>query len=200
MSRLVATERKQKIVAAAVSLFSVKGFEGTTTRELARKAKISEALLFRHFPDKKSLYKAILSAKMEEQVSSMVQDLPAEPLKKTLEEVARRVFSQNEKDPAFLRLLLFSALEGHELSELFFQKRNLPLLEILKKVLSEGMKSGQLRSMDADLAARTFTAMVFGFIQMRLLFKIPGLVRRSKEEIVNSCVAVFLNGISKRTE
>jgi AcrR family transcriptional regulator len=58
--RLDSDERRRTIVAAAVPLFAQKGFAGTTTRELAEAANISEALLFRHFPSKKHLYGEIL--------------------------------------------------------------------------------------------------------------------------------------------
>jgi TetR/AcrR family transcriptional regulator, transcriptional repressor of aconitase len=60
MTRLDSDERRKAIVAAAVPLFARKGFAGTTTKELAEAAGISEALLFRHFPSKKHLYDEIL--------------------------------------------------------------------------------------------------------------------------------------------
>lgn len=60
MIRLDSDERRKAIVAAAVPLFARKGFAGTTTKELAEVAGISEALLFRHFPSKKHLYDEIL--------------------------------------------------------------------------------------------------------------------------------------------
>ena len=56
VTRLDSDERRKAIVAAAVPLFARKGFAGTTTKELAEVAGISEALLFRHFPSKKHLY------------------------------------------------------------------------------------------------------------------------------------------------
>src|SRR5881275_3240527 len=59
-TRLDSDERRQRIVDAAIPLFARKGFTGTTTRELAEAAGISEALLFRHFPSKQSLYSEIL--------------------------------------------------------------------------------------------------------------------------------------------
>src|SRR5438094_9900899 len=61
MTRLDSDERRQAIVDAAVPLFARKGFAGTTTRELAEAAGISEALLFRHFPSKQLLYREILA-------------------------------------------------------------------------------------------------------------------------------------------
>jgi TetR/AcrR family transcriptional regulator, transcriptional repressor of aconitase len=58
--RLDSDERRKAIVTAAVPLFARRGFAGTTTKELAEAAGISEALLFRHFPSKKNLYGEIL--------------------------------------------------------------------------------------------------------------------------------------------
>jgi len=60
-NRLDSDERRRAIVTAAVPLFARDGFAGTTTRELAAAAGVSEALLFRHFPSKQSLYREILA-------------------------------------------------------------------------------------------------------------------------------------------
>jgi AcrR family transcriptional regulator len=58
--RLSAEARKVAIVAAVQDVFAEKGFDGTTTRELAKAAGVSEALLYKHFPSKESLYAAML--------------------------------------------------------------------------------------------------------------------------------------------
>lgn len=52
--------RRGAIVAASVPLFARKGFAGTTTKEIAEAAKVSEALVFKHFPSKAALYEEIL--------------------------------------------------------------------------------------------------------------------------------------------
>ena len=65
MIRLDSDERHKAIVAAAVPLFARRGFAGTTTKELAEAAGISEALLFRHFPSKRHLYGEILQSGCE---------------------------------------------------------------------------------------------------------------------------------------
>src|ERR1044071_2431872 len=63
--RLDSEERRKAIVNAAVPLFARNGFSGTTTREIAEAAGISEALLFKHFPTKKALYREILRSGCE---------------------------------------------------------------------------------------------------------------------------------------
>jgi AcrR family transcriptional regulator len=57
--RLNSEERRAAIVKAVQGVFAEKGFDGTTTRELAEAAGVSEALLFKHFPNKEALYSAM---------------------------------------------------------------------------------------------------------------------------------------------
>ena len=61
-SRLSSDERREGIIEAVNGVFAEKGFDGATTRELAEAAGVSEALLYRHFPSKESLYAAMLRA------------------------------------------------------------------------------------------------------------------------------------------
>lgn len=59
-TRIPGTERRNQIVAAARRVFSRHGYDGAKTLQIAREAKISEALVYRHFPSKLSLYRAVL--------------------------------------------------------------------------------------------------------------------------------------------
>ena len=51
------TTTRERIVEAARSLFAEKGFDRTTTADIARKARISEGTIYRHFNSKKDLLK-----------------------------------------------------------------------------------------------------------------------------------------------
>ena len=58
--RMPADARREQILQTAVTLFSQRGFKGTTTKEIAKAAGVSEAIIFRHFATKDELYGAIL--------------------------------------------------------------------------------------------------------------------------------------------
>jgi AcrR family transcriptional regulator len=60
-SRLAAGDRRESVLRAALPLFAVRGREGTTTRDLARAAGVTEPILYRHFPSKADLFAAVLS-------------------------------------------------------------------------------------------------------------------------------------------
>ena len=52
--------RRRLIVETVTPLFARKGFGGVTTKEIAKAAGVSEALVYRHFPTKAALYEEIL--------------------------------------------------------------------------------------------------------------------------------------------
>src|SRR5262245_47916924 len=84
-ARLPSRERRHAIVAAVQGAFAAKGFHGTTTRELARAAGVSEALLFKHFPNKEALYSAMQLSCCDEQDIGRFERLKAlEPSASTL--------------------------------------------------------------------------------------------------------------------
>ncbi|HEY7319213.1 MAG TPA: TetR/AcrR family transcriptional regulator [Candidatus Binatia bacterium] len=61
-SRLSSDERRQAIIEAVKDAFAKKGFDRTTSKDLAKAARVSEALLYKYFPTKQSLYQAMLHA------------------------------------------------------------------------------------------------------------------------------------------
>ena len=61
--RVSSWDRQAILIAAAISLFAARGFRGTTTKEIAKAAGVSEALVFKYFPTKRALYAAILAEK-----------------------------------------------------------------------------------------------------------------------------------------
>lgn len=190
-----ARERQASIIIAAAALFALKGFNGTTTREIARTAGISEALLFKYFPTKRALYAAILAEKSQRFSQLMV----------TIEEAAEkrddeRVFTliagfriHRGSDPSLLRLLLFSALEGHELSDMFFRNRHRVFYEFLAGYIAKRTKEGAFRKVDPLLAAQSFIGMIVYHRLLHEIFKVPP--HCTPEEAVSGYVDVFLEGL-----
>lgn len=83
------TTKQKGILQAALELFSKDGIHNTSTLKVARKAKVSEGLIFRHFKNKEGLVVAV-SNEVETQINLMFQPiLKAEDsktiIKKTLE-------------------------------------------------------------------------------------------------------------------
>jgi AcrR family transcriptional regulator len=82
--RLSADQRRAAIIAAVRQVFAERGFHGTTTRALAAAAGVSEALLFKHFPDKESLFSAMQLACSEQDIDRFERLEALEPSASTL--------------------------------------------------------------------------------------------------------------------
>src|SRR5687768_14231998 len=87
--RIPSATRRAQILGVARRAFAAKGFRGTTTKEIAEAAGVTEALLFKHFATKQDLYRSILEAKAGEN--------PIEPVLAAL-----RSHAERRDDRAFL--------------------------------------------------------------------------------------------------
>jgi AcrR family transcriptional regulator len=74
-SRLSSDERRQAIIEAVKDVFAKKGFDRTTSKDLAKAARVSEALLYKYFPTKLSLYEATLRACAETPIWSEAESV-----------------------------------------------------------------------------------------------------------------------------
>ena len=83
------TEKQEKIVNAALELFAEEGYKSTSTSKVAKRAGVSEGLIFRHFTNKEGLLQAIIQLG-EDRAKDLFADIVLEPdpkelLKKYLE-------------------------------------------------------------------------------------------------------------------
>jgi len=197
--RLSGEERRQQIVEAAIDLFSRKGFRGTTTREIAEAAGISEAMIFKHFATKQELYSAIIEAKSEteELLASAARAASRKDDPGVFRSVGLKMMEQTEKDPSLMRLLLFSALEGHELSDIFFESRVRRLHEFLSSYIRTRIEEGAFRPVDSLVAARGFIGMTVHYLLIHELFGVKRPPRSSPEEVVQTFVSIFLRGMER---
>lgn len=192
-------DRRQDILAAAMELFAKKGFRGTTTRDLASQAEVNEAIIFRHFNNKEELYSAILEHKAGETRDARIEELERFAGESNDEQFFHALGSafleKHEKDTTFLRLLLFSALEGHQLSDMFVASmtaRN-PIANYIQKRIDEGA----FRQMDPQLAARGLFGMFASFVLWQEIFGLKKTQSYDREEVVRTFVSIFLAGITK---
>jgi AcrR family transcriptional regulator len=191
-------DRRQDILIAAMDLFAKTGFRGTTTRDLAAAAGVNEAIIFRHFTNKEELYSAILEHKAGESRDSKIEEL--ERIANTNDDehffqtLGRSFLEKHETDMTFMRLLLFSALEGHQLSDMFVASmtaRN-PIANYIQRRIDEGV----FRPVNAQLAARSFFGMFASFVMWQEIFGLKKTQSYDREEVVRTFVSIFLKGMT----
>ena len=157
--RLSGDDRRRQLVDVAMRLFSRRGFTGTTTREIAVAAGVTEALIFRFFPRKEDLYAAILERKSGEAGSeAWVEGLRAAAARcddrAVIRGVVRHLLEHRRRDPEFLRLMLYSALEGHSLARQYRERHFSPLRRFIVEYVAERQAAGVFRAGDPRRLAR----------------------------------------------
>ena len=196
-SRPSSGERRGQILREAARCFSNCGFRGTTTRDVAAAVGITEAALYRYFPSKEAMYEALLDERMA--VPEVIEAL--EPFARAGDDVqvfmrlARAILESVEADPSFLRLLLYSALEGHELARPFYQARMRRLREFLTRYISRRAREGAFRGHDPVLAARAFLGMVVDHLIIRQVFGQRDVYPQAPERVAETYTAIFLEGM-----
>ena len=205
-ARMAGEERRSQILAVAVSLFSNRGFRGTTTKEIAHAAGVSEAMVFRHFATKEELYAAIIDHKACAHNRFDPKELAADAINRkddraVFESLAFAALDLHEKDPEFQRLLLHSALEKHELAQMFFNEYVRPVYEFLSGYIRERQRDGAFAEVDPAIVVRCFIGMVMHHsLNNNLWDPDRRLLNVSNEAAAKHFTEILLHGITTRTQ
>ncbi len=197
--RLSGVERRRQIIEAAAALFSRKGFRGTTTREVSEAAGVSEATVFKHFATKEDLYAAIIEAKSQTQqiLTTAMRAVTDGDDAEVLRTLAREMIARTQTDPTLMRLLFFSALEGHALSDMFFRSRVQQLDSFLSRYIADRVAAGAFRPIDPIQATWNFIGMIVYHLLLRELFGQKPPAHLTMERAVEEMVALFLHGVRR---
>jgi AcrR family transcriptional regulator len=153
--------RKAQILKAAETVFSQKGYERATTREIAKAADVSEGTLYNYFGSKSDLLEAVAKSFAHDIVNE-ITNLEADNLADMMAELlAARLRSGRER--RLLMLFLFEARLSPDVHRASIQKAVQQIIDAMEKRFSREIESGVMRPVDPAVAARTISATVMGF-------------------------------------
>ena len=171
---------RELILEAAYRCFSERGFLGTRTREIAKRAGVSEVTLFRHFKSKRELFEEVLNR------FSVIPDLErirAEKRKgegELLKEVGFELLRSLKEKKEFIKIILSEvALYPPEVSKIY-QK----FVERLDRLIAEILKKD-------PLIARAFHSCIFGYFLSEELFLKRELSDRELTEFTEKLSRIF---------
>ena len=151
-SRLSAQERRISILLAAIPLFAKNGFNGTTTKQIAAAARVSEALIYRHFPSKESIYMELkdFCCIKKDEVTSQIERLT--PSTSTLVHAIYFLVSvifigeenENLSHKDMHRLMANSYLEDGGFARLFIEENVQIWVPILSKCFDAAKAAGDV--------------------------------------------------------
>src|SRR5262245_34652955 len=203
--RLSGEERRTAIIKAVRKLFAEKGFHATTTRELARVAGVSEALLYKHFPSKESLYEAIQSECQEGVQDDQARLKALEPSTSSLVVIVHFLLSKiilgcpgpREEDQVFSRLMLRSVMEDGDFARLFIKRMVSRLIDKLEACVKAAAASADLEDNPKDARSRAWFVHHLGIMIMLDHLPSPPTVDFgvSKEKLTEQAALFALRGL-----
>ena len=205
--RMPADLRREQILQTAVNLFSQRGFKGTTTKEIAKAAGVSEAIIFRHFANKGELYGAILDYKSCRDGLHKFPWEGNEVLQEALRNkddfgvfynLALQAMTNQQQDEGFMRLLFYSALEEHELADRFFGEFVSQVYGFIGEYVRERQADGAMREVNPRIVVRAFLGMLIHHSLNNILWdKQRRLLDISNEEAARNFAEIVLRGVLK---
>jgi TetR/AcrR family transcriptional regulator len=200
--RISGEERRSRLIEAAVDLFSRRGFEGAATKQIADAAGVHEVLLFRDFGSKQGLYTAILDHKAKEaRHEESLEELRTLADRKDDRAFVRcligKILDGYRNDPRYQRLMLYAALEGHEISKIFNETRGRPIFGFLMRYVEQRQKDGVFESGDPRSIAFALIGLPTYYAIVRRLFDIDAL-ELPDEAAVETFTELVLDGLRKR--
>lgn len=197
------SERQEQILDAALKVFSRKGFDAARTKEIAKEAGISEALLFKNFPTKESLLenlsrmcmRLVLKPFVFAPVERIIEEKKDAPLEELLVSVVRDRIELVRKNSALFSTIAAEAVRRPALRASFEAEMLPEIMRIFKKVFEPRMRSGEIRAeLDLDFLARSGMSLVAGYLVVSDFFP-DSIAHRGDEEEIARIVRLFLDGI-----
>ena len=161
-------EARAKIAAAAEELFAERGFDGTAIRDIARRAGVNGAMIHYYFGNKEGLYRAMLEGAASSVRALLIETTGGagstkERLASFVDAYAAYMLSQ----PNLARILYREMLTGAKHIKQIAQQYGVNNYTMLRTMVSDGVKRGELRPVDADLAPISLMGMVVIFQFLR---------------------------------
>ena len=187
-------ETRERIVEAAIRLFTEKGFESTTVDEIATHADVAKGTFFNYFPRKE----AVLDALGEQMVQAMG-------------EVTRGLLAQPgtapEKIHRFVTEITGRHVANRELSRVFVQRMlsnfHDPIhstagrmRELLRSLIEQGQAAGEIRAVDPGRASSVIQGAAIGTLFAWFCFE-PGTFDLEAE--LQERISIILDGLTPRS-
>ncbi|MDC0834647.1 TetR family transcriptional regulator [Leptolyngbya valderiana BDU 20041] len=197
-TRTPESETRTRILASARRLFARQGFEGTTTRALARAAGVAEGTLFRHFDNKKAILVEVATQGWIELLTDLLTELSEMGSYKAVSQVIQRRLLHLRKNADLMRVCFLEAQFHPELRERIQKDSIEKMTDVAEAFIQTAIDRGIYRPMNPRLVAKVFLGMfaISGFSYETLMGENPS--PQAMKDMAEGLADIFLNGVLAR--
>ncbi|TWJ32910.1 TetR family transcriptional regulator [Geobacter argillaceus] len=189
---------RERILAAALQLFSAKGVCGASTREIARSAEISEVTLFRHFPTKEQLLGEVINRYSLSEVQELIPDIVDYPYEEGLAILASQLLTKLDGLRDWIKILHDELQHSPDRMHKIYHSFLDTLFATYASYFRAMQQRGSLRDFDPELAARAFHGMLFSFFNIEEILQRKSYRATERSRAVAEFVRIFAAGTERR--
>lgn len=196
-----AEKKCRQILDGARAVFLERGFDGASVDEIAERAGISKATMYRYYPDKKALFSAVVSRDCGRQADHMFAlDIDNLPLEELLYKLAKGyiAFIVSPFAQGIYRIAVAESGRLPEIGGTFFNSGPDCGRRRLAPILAEAAARGEIDVDDPDHAAHQFFELCKAEVFYKTLFGLGGPTTEAEIDAkARATVAGFLHGCAK---
>ncbi len=189
------TETRHRILQAAQHLFASRGYDGTTTRDLASAAGVAEGTLFRHFENKKAILIEVATQGWVEILTDLLTELSEMGSYKAVAQVMRRRMMRMHENADMMKVCFMEAQFHPELRDRIQSEVIEKMTDVAEAFFQTAMDKGIYRPTNPKIVAKVFLGMfaVAGFSNDTIME--PGASPKQMQEMAEGIADIFLNGV-----
>jgi AcrR family transcriptional regulator len=189
------TQTRTRILQAAQRLFAAKGFEGTTTRDLAQTAGVAEGTLFRHFANKKAILVEVATSGWVDLLTDLLTELSEMGSYKAIAQVMCRRMWNLQKNADIMRVCFMEVQFHPDLRDRIQTEVIDKMTAVAEAFFQTAIDKGIYRQMDAKLGAKVFLGLfaIAGFSDSTLIE--PNASPQEMQKMAEGLADIFLNGV-----
>ncbi len=187
---------RDKILNAALELFAEKGFSASTTKEIARRAKVNEVTIFRQFRSKRALFGAVVAERSPMlPIRERVSTDPRGSVDDLLLGNVRVVLKMLRSNRHLFYIMMGDAWRQPKIRKIAYDESIKKGLEFVASLMKGLMDAGKMRRMDPMIPARSLMGAVqFYFLTTEILGE--GTPEPHEEEqVIRGFVSILLDGM-----
>lgn len=188
-------DTRSRILRSALHLFARKGYDGTTTRDLAATAGVAEGTLFRHFTNKKAILVEVATAGWVEILTDLLTELSEMGSYKAVAQVMRRRMLNMHKNHDLMRVCFMEAQFHPDLQERIQSEVIAKMTDVAEAFFQTAMEKGIYRPINPKIVAQVFLGMfaIAGFSQHTIIDSQSN--PQDLQEMAEGIADIFLHGV-----
>jgi AcrR family transcriptional regulator len=192
------SDRRAQIAEAALRVFSTKGFQRATNKDIAEEAGISPGLIYHYYKDKEDLFLSLFRDRAAiVQLADHPEELMSLPPREGLYLIGSSYLKMlaGPGNTALFRILISEVLRFPQISEMLYKLVISRIFAVIRDYLNRQIELGRLRPHNTDIATRSFIGAFVVHILAREVLRQPEAREIGDATVLSTVIDIFLRGL-----